>query len=162
MERQTIKTFAIGAAMSFMLAGCASIGGNSNVKMLATGDHSGVDTQEIHDLHNAKDFKTWWDKAYAAYSAPPALPQVDFTKDMVVAAFLGEKTHSGFLMRITKVDETPDAYNVVIDVSIPGDTCHATQMKTQPFEFVVVPDNKGKFINWDVKQSYKDCSSSRI
>ncbi|HET7395645.1 MAG TPA: protease complex subunit PrcB family protein [Gammaproteobacteria bacterium] len=157
-----MKNLAIGIAMTVICAGCASLGGSSNVRELATGDHSGVDTQEVHDLHNVKDFQTWWNKAYASFSTVPALPQVDFTKDMVVAAFLGEKAHSGFTMRVVKVDETPDAYNVEINVKIPGDTCHATQMKTQPFEFVAVPDNKGKFINWNVKQSYKDCSSSRI
>lgn len=156
------KSIIGAAALALLLAGCASLGGPSNVRELASGVHSGVMQQEIHDLHNVKDFQAWWNKAYSSYATVPALPAVDFTKDMVVAAFLGEKSHGGFTMRIVKADQTADAYNVDIDVSIPGSTCHAVQMKTEPFLFVAVPDNKGKFINWNVKQTYKDCSSSRI
>ena len=159
---RNIKVVMAGALWMFLLAGCASLGGHSDMQLLASGTHSGVKEQEYHDLHNAKDFQTWWNKAYSSYSEVPALPSVDFTKNMVVAAFMGEKSHGGYSIRVENIEQTPDAYNVNIRINIPGQGCRTTQDVVQPFEFVVVPDNKGAFINWNVKQSYKECGSSRI
>ncbi|HET7922089.1 MAG TPA: protease complex subunit PrcB family protein [Gammaproteobacteria bacterium] len=156
MNKQ-VKWMMGGAALALLLAGCASLGGDSNVQLLASGSHSGVKEQEYHDLHNAKDFQTWWNKAYSSYSEVPALPQVDFSKNMVIAAFMGEKSHGGYTIRIHDIELTPDAYNVDIRITIPGNKCRASQAIIQPFEFVVVPNNNGQFINWNVKQSNKPC-----
>lgn len=152
----------IAVSMVALLGGCASADSASDappvvVQVLASGSHSGVKDQEYHDLHTAGDFQIWWNKAYATYSTAPALPQVDFTKDMVIAAFMGEKSHGGYTLDIESVQQTPNAYNVLVRITIPGDYCHTTQALVQPFEFVVVPNNNGVFINWNVTQSRKAC-----
>jgi hypothetical protein len=154
---RNIKAIIGGAILALSLAGCASMGGDSNMDLLASGSHSGVKDQEYHDLHNVKDFQTWWNKAYSTYSEVPPLPKVDFTKNMVIAAFMGEKSHGGYSMRVEDIQQTPDAYNVNISISIPGQGCRTTQDTVQPFQFIVVPNNNGTFINWNVKQGYKVC-----
>lgn len=154
---KTIKAVIGGAVLTLVLTGCASMGGDSNVQVLASGSHSGVKEHEYHDLHNAKDFQTWWSKAYSTYSDVPPLPTVDFTKNMVIAAFMGEKTHGGYTLRVENVEQTLDAYNVKIKISIPGNNCRASQDIVQPFEFVVVPNNNGVFINWNEEQTNKIC-----
>jgi PrcB C-terminal len=154
---RNIKAVIAGSILALLLAGCASLGGNSNVQRLASGNHSGVKDQQYHDLHNAKDFQTWWNKAYSSYSDIPALPQVDFTKNMVIAAFMGEKSHGGFTLHVDSINQTPDAYNVNIKISIPGTGCRTPEEFIQPFEFVVVPNNNGAFINWNVEQHNQVC-----
>lgn len=155
--KKVIKAIVAGAALAFALAGCASLNGNPDVQSLAMGTHSGVKDQQYHDIHNVKDFQTWWNKAYSTYSEVPALPTVDFNKNMVVAAFMGEKNHGGFTIRVESIKQAPDSYDVNIKISIPGQGCRITQDTVQPFEFVAVPNNKGAFINWNVEQHTRVC-----
>ena len=155
MNRMIMKISAMAALL--VLAGCASMGGgNSGIDVLASGFHSGVQDEQYHDIHNAADFKTWWDKAYSVYSSAPPLPNVDFTKQMVIAAFMGKQSHGGYIFRVVKATETDQGIDAVISIQIPGQGCNAPQAVVQPFQFVAIPAST-KSVNWDVKQSYRNC-----
>ncbi|MGH8400627.1 MAG: protease complex subunit PrcB family protein, partial [Gammaproteobacteria bacterium] len=129
------------------------------IRVLASGTHSGVRHQEYHALHDVADFRSWWQRAYSSQATAPALPQVDFTKDMVIAVFMGERSHGGYSLHVDKIADTADTFDVEITVNIPGSDCRTTQALTQPFEFVAVPDSGNKSVNWNVQQHYQACKS---
>ncbi|HEX5340394.1 MAG TPA: protease complex subunit PrcB family protein [Gammaproteobacteria bacterium] len=148
-------------ATAALLAGCTTAAARpaAKIRVLASGTHSGVRHQEYYALHDVTDFRNWWQRAYSSRATAPALPQVDFSKDMVVVVFMGEKSHGGYSLHVDKVTDTADSYDVEITVNIPGSGCRTTQALIQPFEFVAVPDSGNKFVNWKVQQHYQTCES---
>lgn len=147
------------SALALTLFACArlAVKPDASIRILGKGLHSGVKLQEYHDLHNAADFAVWWHRTYATRGDVPALPDVDFSKQMVIAVFMGEKPHGGYSIAVTRVRTTADNYDVEITVTAPGPGCRTTQAFIEPYEFVAVPDSNGKFVNWKVQQNYLAC-----
>ena len=157
--RETLSV--VCGALILMLSACASttVKPDAPIRILAKGLHSGIKHQEYHDVHNAADLATWWHRAYAGHGYIPKLPDVDFSKDMVIAVFMGEKSHGGYNIAVTNVQSADHNYNVQITVTAPGPGCRTTQAFVQPFEFVAVPDSDGKFVNWQVRQQFLSCKN---
>lgn len=140
-------------AAALVLSGCASLGGNAKgVESLASGNHSNMNDQQYLDVHNQADFTALWTKTFANQSAAPAMPQVDFTKDMVLAAFLGQQKHGGYIVRIPKIDTSGATANVTVEVTVPGTNCRFLQSQTEPYLFVAAPATT-KQVNFNVTQS---------
>ena len=140
------NVFALSAALILGLAGCASGGGgggdsgggaSGDIQVLATGSHSSITDLDFKDIHNAADLDAYLAKAFAKQSAPPKL-EVDWTKQMVLAAFIGEKKNTGIRIRFLSVDESGDTVQVHTKVIIP---CyeHSRPEANEPFTIVAVP-----------------------
>jgi hypothetical protein len=140
-----MKNLLIGiAAMAAALAGCASGGGAaggdvSGMVVLQQGTHSDMADQAYKDIHNDADLKALWAQVYAKVSSPPPVPQIDWTKQMVLAYFMGEQKHGGYRVSMTKAQEGLGVYNAQATVSIPGQSCHVTMDVTRPYVIVAVP-----------------------
>jgi RNA polymerase sigma factor (sigma-70 family) len=106
------------------------------------------------------DDKTWaavWAKSMGAKPETPVSPEpqqlvkVDFTKHMVLAAFMGDRENGGHEIDITRVVASADGWTVYVRQHSPppGGTPKITQ---QPFVLVVVPRLEGKivFVNEDI------------
>src|SRR6185437_11077017 len=101
----------LGASL-IALTGCGGddkpIGaGDTAATILVNNKNSGVKEQAAEQAHNQADFQQLWDEAYAGHTEPP-LPTVDFTKNTVVAYFLGEMKHGGFVLRVDRAEATAD------------------------------------------------------
>jgi|GEM_PF-5450155 len=148
------RAFIIAAVLSAVLAGCG--GGTSpdnGAVVLLQGSHSAGKQQQALDIHDQAAFKDMWDKAFAGDSSPPKMPDVDFTKYVVVAFFLGEMKHGGFVIRVDKAapSDTPGTYDVDWLVISPGANCvHTTEEVSHPFLIATVPA-AGQSISFDVK-----------
>jgi hypothetical protein len=150
----------VAAFAALVLAGCAGdkpIGaGDTGVTILANSQHGSVKEQGARDIHDQAAFKKLWDDAYAGQTEP-ALPSVDFTKDTVVAYFLGEMKHGGFVLRVDRAEAVADGYDVDFLVISPGSNCHnETQDVTHAFLIATVPTTQA--ISFDVKtRATPDC-----
>lgn len=152
------RIFVLTAALAAVLAGCggaATTESDNGVAILAMGPHSAVKKQSAEDIHDQAAFKELWDKTYADDSHPPAMPTVDFTKNAVVAYYLGEMKHGGFQIRIDKAQldpATPGTYDVDFQVTVPGQSCHnMTNDITHPYLIATVPSGSAT-ISFDVQQ----------
>ncbi len=150
MNSNVIKTSAAAAALALTLSGCASMGGVAGVNVLDTGNHSSMKNQQYVDVHNQADFAALWTKTFKGFPAP-TMPQVDFSKDMVVGAFLGEQNHGGYLIRIKKIDSSGTTTNVTVEVTIPGTNCRYPNAFSQPYMFATIPASS-KPVNFNVTQ----------
>src|SRR5437763_16107770 len=84
------------------------------MRVLATGGHSGVTRPEERVARTAEAFQTAWDE-YAAHIQPkPPLPAVDFRKEMVLAIFMGQRPTSGYSIAVTAVMPTEKALVVSV------------------------------------------------
>ena len=143
----------LGASL-IALAGCGGGTKSDNgATILAQGNHSSVKEQAVQDIHDQAAFEKLWKDAYASQSTPPALPTVDFTKETVVALFLGEKQNSGFDLRVKSAApaENGKDYDVTFLVIVPGDHCaRGGADKSTPFLIGTVP-SAGGTVNFDTE-----------
>jgi hypothetical protein len=141
------RIFVIIAVLAAGLVGCASAGGASgggdNYTVLSVGPQSGVKEQGPRDVHNQADFKDMWDETFSKDSTPPKMPDIDWTKQAVVAYYLGEMKHGGYTLRINRAEpskDTPGDFDVDFLVIAPGLNCsRMTNDITHSYIIAAVP-----------------------
>ena len=153
------RIFVIIAALAAGLVGCASASGGgggsaSNYTLLETGSHGAIKEQKTVDIHDQAAFKDLWDKNFGTESSAPKMPDIDFTKQTVVAFLLGEMKHGGYVVRVDGAEpskDVPGNYDVDFLVIEPGERCpRTTQEITHPYIFAVVSTTNP--ISFNVKQ----------
>ena len=152
------RIFVIIAVLAAGLVGCASSGGGGgsgdSYTVLEAGSHSAIKEQKTVDIHDQATFKDLWDKTFGTEASAPKMPDIDFTKQTVVAYFMGEMKHGGYVIRIDRAEpskDVPGNYDVDFMVIMPGANCPRTTMEiTHPYLFAVVPSTSP--ISFNVKQ----------
>ncbi len=89
-----------------------------------------------------RDGETWaalWREHVAERVPQPPLPQVDFTRDMVIAFFLGEKPTAGYAATIKEIRASLDKLLVRVEVTSPPPGSFVAQVLTQPYHIVKLP-----------------------
>jgi hypothetical protein len=69
----------------------------------------------------------------------PKIPEVDFTKNCVIAVFMGDKNTGGYAINFDKVIKRTDALTVSVFETSPGVKCIVTQAITRPYEIAKIP-----------------------
>ena len=123
------------AALAAIVVSGAAI--SSGPDTLAKGSHSNIKYITMKDFHSQADLDAFMATAFDKGHAPD-LGTVDWTKNMVLAVFAGYQQHSGFQLRITKVDDSSDTIQVNWKVVIPCSE-RAGSDESQPFLFVTYP-----------------------
>ncbi|HEV7165862.1 MAG TPA: hypothetical protein VGO35_10775 [Gammaproteobacteria bacterium] len=145
------------SAFAVILAGCASAGGGSSgITVLQAGGHSAMKDQVYKDLHSQADLDAFLATAFDKGSAPSL--QVDWTKQMVLVAFIGIQKQSGYRVSFTKVDDSsPDAVQVSLKVTIPCSKESRPGENQSPYQIVTVPATT-KVVNYaEPVQDYLKC-----
>lgn len=153
MNSKLAKTLIGAATLGLLLAGCASMGGGggNGIVSLSSGNYSNLKDQQYKDIHSQADLDALWQQAFGGLSGTPDKPTVDFSKNMVLAAFLGEQKHGGYIVRFTDLDASGPTVNVTVEVTIPGTNCRYPERPAQPFMFATAPATT-KQVNFTVTQ----------
>lgn len=130
------------ARISWMLlaALAAAPGGGGPVRHLAQGQQSGVGRPRQLVARSRQE----WEKLVGDYRGSRENKQsalalhVDWSKEMLLAAFMGEKPTGGY--SVTIQDVRPERGRLVVTVaqSAPGHGMMTTQVLTTPFDIVAV------------------------
>jgi VWFA-related protein len=96
---------------------------------------SGVDAARQVVAKTAAEFEALW-RQHAPGRPAPA---IDFTKNMVVAVFLGSRPSGGFQVQITDVRRDGDGLLVTWAERAPGRDQMSAQVMTAPSQLVTVP-----------------------
>ena len=122
-----------------------------------SGSVSGVKQQRAIVVQTAADWKKLWDEHAAGKAAP--MPEVDFSKESVVAVFAGERRSGGYRIAVEVLaDPKTDAVTVLYDVRKPGPGGMTISMMTQPFLFRKIAKPAGPVL---VKKA-EDGSDKRV
>jgi hypothetical protein len=103
---------------------------------IARGDRSGIIEFSQVVVRNQADWTALWKKHASVQSNPAPLPAVDFTKEAVVAVFLGKRPTGGHEVEIVSVEQTADSLSVSYVERQPPPGSIVTQAFTQPFHIV--------------------------
>ena len=151
MNSNYMKNLIISVATALLIAGCASMGGSdSGVNILTSGNHSNIKDPQYSDIHNQADFDALWQKAFAKQSGAPDKPVVDFSKDMVLAIFIGDQSTGGYIIRIKNVDTSGATIDVTVLVTSPGQNCRHPRSASDAFMIATMPAST-KTVNFDPK-----------
>jgi hypothetical protein len=80
-----------------------------------------------------------WSKLWTQHAGERTRPAVDFTKEVVVAVFMGTRPTAGFSIEITRVREEGPALVVTYKETRPAPGGVTAQVLTSPFQIVAVP-----------------------
>ena len=116
---------------------------------VAKGDASEQQTARQVTVRTAAEWKALWKE-----HAPTAkMPDVDFSKDMIVGIFLGTNPIAGHEVEIVGVRAEEKDLVVEYVQKQPGRGTLAAQLLTEPFHLVSVPRHQGtvKFLSVPAK-----------
>ena len=89
-------------------------------------------------IREAAEWQSFWSDLYSNVAPPPELPVVDFGRQMVIAATMGQRPTGGYAIDIEDVfEEGRTLFPVVLETS-PGPLCVNTQVMTAPAVAVLV------------------------
>lgn len=100
-----------------------------------------------------RDDVTWqavWAAIAGSANPTPQRPSVDFQREMIVVAALGERGSGGFDILVESARTTSRGLVVTVHVSAPGATCLTTQALTQPVDVARLPLSAGAVVFTDV------------
>ena len=90
-----------------------------------------------------RDAVTWeslWLDLYSGHYPIPEVPTVNFTSEMLIAVFQGERGSGGYSTNITRIIMTNAYYLVYVDEIHPGESCGTTTVMTYPYHIVKISD----------------------
>lgn len=85
------------------------------------------------------EWTSLWSRIVANYGPKPAVPDVDFTKEMLLVAAMGTRATGGFSIEIEAVDRDSTSITASVRTRSPGKTCGTTSALTAPVAIVRIP-----------------------
>lgn len=93
-----------------------------------------------------RDSLAWtdlWQRIQQPFFPRPAVPPVDFAREMVVVAALGQRPTGGYDIMIEGAERTADGMVVDLRVTSPASGCPVEAAMTQPVDLGRVPVSDG-------------------
>ncbi|MEK7086389.1 MAG: protease complex subunit PrcB family protein [Patescibacteria group bacterium] len=102
--------------------------------LLVSGSRSKVDSRVNYFITSSDQLNELW----KMIDTTSTTPDVDFSKDAVIAVFAGQQPTAGYAIRVSKVVDSSSRL-VSITIAKPDGDCMTGQSLTAPYEIVVVP-----------------------
>lgn len=111
---------------------------------LVRGAHSGIRTAERAVLRESSELASLWTRHSSTVNPPLPLPEVDWSTEMVLAVFGGNRPSSGFVLEIVDARPGEAGLQVLYRESTPAATGGSLTVLTQPHHLVAVPRYAGE------------------
>ena len=90
-----------------------------------------------------KDSKEWqevWERSHCKVISPvPPLPEIDFTKELIVVVALGTRPTGGYGIFVDRAVDKNNRREITVGKQSPGKNCFTTQALTQPVDIARLP-----------------------
>ena len=90
-----------------------------------------------------------WTKLWQQHAPDHPRPRVDFSKEMVVAVFMGSRPNAGFSTTITSATAGNGALIVRYKDTKPGPSSVSAQILTFPYHLVAIPKADVKDVKFE-------------
>jgi hypothetical protein len=110
------------------------------------GSASGITTPTTLVVRRQEDWHRIWARHASVRTPTPGPPQIDFSQEIVIAVFAGERMTGGFTVQVTAIEESAGVIRVTYrEIGPPPDSL-LTQALTQPYHLVTTPRVEGLII----------------
>ncbi len=120
---------------SWTIVSVGVVYGQSAIRTVDKGAHSNVDDRLTTSARTEKEWATLWKK----HNFDRPIPRVDFSKEMVVAVFMGSRPTAGFSVEIVAAAERGEKFVVGYRETLPAPGGISAQVLTAPYHIVAVP-----------------------
>jgi hypothetical protein len=131
------------ASLVLMLAsfvGCAGAAREAVLfSTLTKGVNGGVRESAQLVVRSQSEWAALWGRLMRPRATPPPPPAVDFSIEMIVALFMGERPTGGYEIEATRVERTDSGLTVHYRVKRPEAGAILMQVLTQPFHLIKLP-----------------------
>jgi hypothetical protein len=101
---------------------------------------SGLDDPLRVMIRDRKAWREMWERIHRRGPSPePELPEINFSKEMLVVVALGSRPTGGYAIFIEGVYERDGRLEVKVSSQSAGKNCMVTQSVTQPIDIVRIP-----------------------
>jgi hypothetical protein len=107
-------------------------------------------------IRDAESWATLWAEMISA-GDPRTPPFVDFSKDDVIVAALGERRASGYGIAIIGFNTDAGGTRLIVNTTVPGPTCDRAEIITAPLAAVRIPRVEGS-LSFDERSSTRSCN----
>jgi len=131
----TLESLGVG---SCLVALCLMVGlahAQGTVRTIEKGAQSNVDDALKASARTDAEWAALWKKHNGAKPAP----KIDFSKEMVVAVFMGSRPTAGFAVEIVSAAERNGKLVVSYRETLPGPGTVSAQVLTAPYHLAAVP-----------------------
>lgn len=126
-------------------------------RLVQGGNLGTSETENNFVIKSQEEWEKVWKETYSRLEPIPAVPQIDFSKEWVIACMMGARGNGGHSMKITDVKATENEVRVLITYNSPGAGCMSTDMMVYPFSFIAVEQYKQGKTLYDIKKVVADC-----
>ena len=109
-------------------------------EVIDPGDGYNYEQRANFTITNETEWENLWLELYSGHVPVPEVPTVNFTSEMLIAVFQGERGSSGYLTNITRIIMTDSYYVVYVDETHPGEDCILLTVMTYPYQIVKISD----------------------
>lgn len=141
-----MKTHKAACLMALLASLCASPAQAEHTLsflVMEQGVHSGISTQRFETIRDPASLQALWKFHRAGLPTAPAVPEVDFSKEMLIAAFAGQKSSGGYQLNITGLERRGKQTEVSLSLTQPGPDCIVAEALTQPYVIAKLSKTKG-------------------
>jgi hypothetical protein len=100
---------------------------------------SGFDDATRLVVRDTTAWRSAWVRLNARFFPQPPLPTIDFSRETVLIAAMGERASGGFEIHLDSILRRPDAIEVSVRSVVPGDGCMLSATFTQPVDVAKIP-----------------------
>ena len=104
---------------------------------------SGLTEPQQVVIRDVEQWRQTWNAIWQHSSPRPAVPEIDFSRDMLIVVALGERPTGGYSIFIDAASAGADRLAISIRSVSPGDGCAVTLAQTQPVDVARVPRRSG-------------------
>lgn len=105
--------------------------------------HSGACAPSLRVIRTSDEWAGAWAELAAKHDPVPPPPAVDFAREMLLVATMGERTTGGFAISVERAVLQGGTLHAYVLESSPGATCATTQALTCPADVVRVARRDG-------------------
>lgn len=124
----------------------------------APAQHSGLTFATRTVVDDAATFEKLWRQAFVSPGDTLPPPPVDWAREKVVFAGLGNRPSGGYVVNVSAAEQSGDELRITIETTSPGPNCMNAAVITQPVDVVTIPRPKpGVIIRFIERERTRDC-----
>lgn len=101
---------------------------------IAFAQYSGITAAGDLVVRDAAAWSALWQRIHAGQLPIPSLPEVDFSREVIVSAAMGTQSSGGYNILLTGASEDARGVEIRVLESSPGAGCGTTTALTQPVD----------------------------
>lgn len=118
--------------------------------------HSGLSQPQQFIVRDKAAWEQTWAAIWRPHSPQPSLPEIDFSREMIVVAAMGARNTSGYSVFIESASAGPGGINVRVRSVSPAAGCALLPVVTEPVDVARMPRRDGPGV-FDERREVQDC-----